>query len=331
MTLAARSEVPWLTVILPCHNGERWLARTLDSLAAQTCRDFDCILIDSSASLATIAIAERFQDRLSLHIEYRPDLQDWQAKTNLGVEMARSPHVGMLHQDDIWMPNRAARVRDWLAEGSPEVVMHLHPSWIIDEHDRRLGMWRCPLPAETGVPGAVLRERLLVQNFVSICAPVIRRDAFLAVGGLDRALWYTADWDLYLKLCRLGTAMYHRDCLAGYRIHAQALTVGGSRRAEDFEHQMREVLDRHVGEVDPARGRHVLARARASIAVNLALAGALHKQRGTLVSAAWTIVALGPIGGLAFLRYTRLIERVLPRLRLHWAGRLLPPAVERHA
>ena len=112
--------------------------------------------------------------------------------------------------------------------------MHLHPCYIIDDAARRLGLWRCPLPAgESPVPAQMLIERLLVQNFIGI-PPTIRRDAFLSVRGLDDALWYTADWDLYLRLAAIGSVYYHSSPLACFRVHKNSLTVLGSRNSADF-------------------------------------------------------------------------------------------------
>lgn len=308
---------PWLTVVIPTHEGERWLAATLESLSAQTRSGFTCHLIDSSATEATIAIAARFSDRLDLRIEHRLDLPGWMEKTNYGFRSAATDHVCMLHQDDIWAPDRAAAVARWI-EASPDVAMHLHASWIIDARNRRLGRWRCPLPFGANVRTDLLRDRLIVQNFVAICAPVIRRDAFLAVGGLDKELWYTADWDLYLKLAAIGPVAYHRECLTGFRIHADAQTVTGSRQEAAFRAQLTRVLERHRAGIAP----RVMARARASIAMNAALATALHRTRRPLLRAMLDVVALGPVGAWAFFRDTRLVERVWPRLLAHLAGRL---------
>ena len=308
---------PWLTAVIPTYEGDRWLAATLESLSAQTLSGFTCHLIDSSATDATVAIAAGFRDRLDLHIERRPDLPGWTEKTNHGFQQAATDHVCMLHQDDIWEPGRAAAVARWIEE-SPDVAMHLHASWIIDERNRRLGAWRCPLPDGANVRAELLRDRLIVQNFVAICAPVIRRDAFLAVGGLDRELWYTADWDLYLKLAGVGPVAYHRDRLVGFRIHAKAQTVAGSRKEAAFRAQLTTVLERHRAGIAP----RVMARARASIAMNTALATALHRTRRPLLRAILDVVALGPGGAWAFFRDTRLVERLWPRLRAHLAGRL---------
>ena len=50
----------------------------------------------------------------------------------------------------------------------------------------------------------VVVERLLVQNFISMPAPLFSREAAIRVGGLDEDLWYTADWDFWLKLAAVG-------------------------------------------------------------------------------------------------------------------------------
>src|SRR6202008_2800453 len=106
-------------------------------------------------------------------------------------------------------------LREWLAVRS-DGVMDLHPCYIIDASGKRLGLWRCPLPGGF-VPSAILFERLLVQNFIAIPAPTIRRDAYLRVGGLDNHLWYTADWDLYFKIAAIGRVYYHPCPLACFR------------------------------------------------------------------------------------------------------------------
>ena len=311
---------PWLSVILPVHCGERWLGDTLDSLAAQPIRDFECIAIDSSPDEGTQNLLATYADRLQIYLHKRPDLEHWRSKTNFGFSVARAPYVAMLHQDDYWLPTRAELLRDWLA-AAPEAVMHLHPSYVVDAKGHPLGIWRCPLPSDgTPAPSDLLIERLLVQNFISVPAPVIRREAYLAVGGLDETLWYTGDWDLYLKLARHGHDVYHDDPLSCFRIHGQSLTVTGSKGAGHFEAQMRHVLTAHLDALPLERLCHVLPRAVASIEVNAALAAAANGHPSGVLRALAAIMRLGPVGAARYLRDSRLSERVLPRLRARLSG-----------
>ncbi|WP_375455008.1 glycosyltransferase [uncultured Methylobacterium sp.] len=311
---------PWLSVVVPVHDGERWLGETFDSLVAQESVGIECLVIDSSPGEGTATLAASYADRLSLRILRRPDLAHWRAKTNAGFREARADHVAMLHQDDVWLPGRAVRVKAWLAQ-APQAAMHLHPSRVIDAAGRPVGTWRCPLPpGDAPLAPGLLFQKLMVQNFIAVPAPVIRRDAFAAVGGLREDLWYTGDWDLYLKLARHGDAVYHSDVLTGFRVHAQSMTVGGSRDAAEFAAQMRTVLAAHAGDLPAAVRASVLRQAEASLRVNCGLAAASRGSLPALLRAAFAILALGPRRIPAFLRDTRLLDRVLPRLRAGLLG-----------
>ena len=310
---------PWLAVVMPLHAGEEWIGETLESLAAEADGGVEVIAIDSSPDEGTARLAEAFRDRLNLRLIRRGDVVGWHAKTNLAVEMAAAPHACMLHQDDLWLPGRAAAVRRWIAE-DPEAALHLAPTAIVDRNGRRRGTWRCPLPAGERLPGTLVLERLLVQNFASVPAPLFRRDCWLACGGMDTALWYTSDWDVWLKLAAIGPVRYHREVTTAFRVHGSSLTMTGSRDPADFEEQMRIVLDRHAPRLPPAREKAVGRAARASIRVNVALAAASAGDGRALLRALRAILSLGPSGMRRYLRDSRLAERVFPRLRARLAG-----------
>jgi len=315
------TEKPWLSVIVPSHNGERWLAAALQSVVDQQDRGIEIIVIDTSTSDESLTIVDSFSDKLRIRAQRRPDLLSWTAKTNFGVEQAQGDRICFLHQDDLWLANRCAEIRRWLSTQS-DGVMHLHSSYIIDESARRLGLWCCPLPAgESPVPAHILIERLLVQNFISIPAPTIRRDAYLSVGGLDNALWYTADWDLYLKLAAIGSAYYHSSPLACFRVHKNSLTVSGSRDSVDFRNQHQVIVDRHADKIAPEVRAEILRVAAASIDVNTALATVMAGQLAQMSKALVSILRLGPRGICRYLYYSRIVDRVFPRLRSLVAGR----------
>jgi glycosyltransferase involved in cell wall biosynthesis len=312
---------PWLSVIVPCHNGERWLAAALQSVVDQQDGGIEVIVIDGSATDASLRIVDGFADKLQIRAERRPDLQPGTAKTNFGVAQARGDRICMLHQDDLWLPNRCAEIRTWLSTQFDD-VMHLHPCYIIDEAARRLGLWRCPLPAgQSPVPAHMLIERLLVQNFIGIPAPTIRRESYLSVGGLDNALWYTADWDLYLKLAAIGSVYYHSSPLACFRVHKSALTVSGSRNSVDFRNQHQAIVDRHADKLSAEARAEILPVAAASFDLNTALAAALGGRFTQIGKALVSILMLGPRGIRRYFYSSRIVDRTFPRLRALVAGR----------
>jgi hypothetical protein len=227
----------------------------------------------------------------------------------------------MLHQDDLWLPGRTSAARAAIA-AHPTAALLLSPSRIVDEKERPLGLWRCPLPMGR-IPSDLLLERLLVQNFVAIPAPVIKHDAWLAVGGLDEDLWYTPDWDLYLKLACQGAAVYRGEVVTGFRIHSTSLTVTGSRNRADFAEQMLRVVHRHIEAIRPERRASTLKAALTSCAINESLAAAAGSGAWSeLLKALAALLRLPPPQALRYLRDSRLLERAWPRLRAGLVGSL---------
>jgi len=313
---------PWLSVIIPCRNGERWLAAALQSIVEQRDPGIEIAFVDASESDACLQIANSFSDRLDIRIFHRPDLP-YIAATNFGAEQAGADHICILHVDDLWLPDRCAHLRQWLA-ARPEAVMHLHSCYIIDEAGKRGGIWRCPLPDDAAVSTQTLYERLLIQNFISTPTITTRRDAYLKVGGLDSALWYTADWDFYLKIAAIGDIFYHSRPLACYRVHKNSLSFLTTVKDRSFnfraQHQM--VVDRHISALPPDRRQQVFRVAAASMDVNTALAAAATGRFSQLAKAFFAILALGPRGIRQYLICSRIADRLIPRARAFLAGRL---------
>ncbi|CAN0621874.1 Glycosyltransferase [Burkholderia multivorans] len=320
-TIAA--ERPVLSVVMPVHHGERFIGHALSSIADQlppaARHSVEVLILDMADDTPSVDIARTFSGRMRLRVMTRPDLRMWHEKTNVGVAQASADHVCWLHQDDFWLPGRFDAVRQWIAQ-APKAALHIAPSLFVDAEGASLGPWCCPLDASGVVPRDIFLRRLLVQNFIAAPAPVFRKDAWLRCGGLDEALWYTADWDIWLKLAAQGETHFHEDALTAFRVHGASLTVSGSRDADDFARQMKIVLERHIALLDEAARKEIAPLAEASIAVNTALARAGAGDMSRLPRSLRAMILLGPSGLTAFLRDSRLMERVSARVRAKFRG-----------
>ena len=312
---------PWLSVIVPTYNGADFLPAALESVCAQGDAALEVIAVDDGSTDATLAILADYARRLPLTLLKRR-VGNWAANTNLGLERSRGEWTCVLHQDDLWRPGRLAAIRRALA-GGPAPALLLHAADFIDPAGRTVGRWHCPLPpGPCGSMPAETAARLLVQNFVSMPAALFRRADALGVGGLDPDLWFTADWDFWLKLAACGPTRYLPAPLAAFRLHPASQTVTRSGRLTAFRRQYEAVRDKHW---DRWRGRladprRVQAAGRLAVEVNVALAARHHGEpvdwRRLLAAAGG-----GPGTWAYFVRNSRVVERVLARLRAGLAGR----------
>jgi glycosyltransferase involved in cell wall biosynthesis len=308
---------PWLSIIIPTYNGEHYLRSALESVLLQRDQDIEIIAVDDGSTDTTVDILESYAQELNIRIIQKSHIGSWVKNTNLGLTIASGDYVCFLHQDDLWQEDRLSQLKSRLAQDRRPVLL-LNPSWFIDANGRRVGLWRCPLPAGIALDASRVLERLLVQNFISMPAPLFSREAALEVGGLDEELWYTADWDFWLKLARLGRTIYYPQPLSSFRIHPNSQTVQNSTFSEEFRKQLETVLERHLfTKSDPPFDHRIIARAaRYSVEVNTALAAMVHGDRSQLPRLIQRSLTLGASGWCRYIRDSRIIERVVARYRI---------------
>ncbi|MCI4678365.1 glycosyltransferase [Rhodoblastus acidophilus] len=323
MTGPSSDGKPLLSIIMPVFRGEELIGEALESVATEVPPEargkVEILVIDSSPDDATMNVVRRFEDRLNLRPYDRPDFPMWHAKTNFAVQEARADHLCWLHHDDLWLPGRMKAVESWIA-AAPEAPFHFAPSVFVDAAGTVLGEWNCPIDEEGPQPRETFLRGLLVQNYIAAPAPVFRKDAWLRCGGLDETLWYTADWDIWLKLTAQGGARFHKEVATAFRVHGSSLTVTGSRDIADFVDQMRVVLDRHITLLPENRRREIAPVCAASILVNEAVARASRGDASALLRATAATMKLGPRGVATYLRHSRLGERVSARVRAKMRG-----------
>ena len=99
---------PTVSVVLNCYNHEPYVAAAIESVLAQTCRDFELILIDNGSTDGSRRVMQSFDDeriRLILH----DDNQSISRRLNEGVAAARGQFVSILYSDDLFLPHKLER------------------------------------------------------------------------------------------------------------------------------------------------------------------------------------------------------------------------------
>jgi len=308
---------PWLSILMPIYNGEAFLTYALDSIILQRDDNIECIVIDGESTDATPAILKSYQEKLPIKILQRERSTNWVTKTNFALSCARGEYVCFLHHDDLWLKDRLKTMKQ-LVDQFPKAVLLLHPSYFLDNNGNNLGLWTCPLrPTPEIINPNLMIERLLTQNFISILGPIFKRKAALSSGGLDESLWYTADWDFWLKIAACGDTIYYPRPLSGFRIHSSSQTIVRSSYAEDFRDQLERVLKKYfvLWEAREQLKQRVYKVAAFSIDVNVTLASATHGQKAKFAGILFSFLLLGPSGWYRYFRDSRIWERVQARLK----------------
>jgi GT2 family glycosyltransferase len=200
----------------------------------------------------------------------------------------------------------------------PETNLILNPSIFVNIQGPKLGLWRCPLPSyPIMISSEQMIGKLLVQNFISIPAPIFKREMALKVGGLDEKLWYTADWDFWLKLAQYGQIIYYPKPLSVFRIHSHSQTVTRSSYIQDFRQQLEFVIDKHLEAWNTSSQTKSKIRKIANFSkeVNIALASIIHGKKLKISFLVQGLFSLGFLDMYKFFRDSRILERIMARMR----------------
>jgi glycosyltransferase involved in cell wall biosynthesis len=302
---------------MPVHNGANYLRVAMDSILLQRDSEIEVIALDDGSTDETPQILEAYRDRLNLVVRRRDPNGDWPSAVNCAMGLASGKYQCWLHHDDAWEHGRLAVLKDYIARW-PEAVMVLHPSWFMSADGRRFGQWRCPLPSNRALEPAFVVRRLLVQNFAAAPAPLYKSQVVTVTGRLDERLWYTADWDFWLRVTGAGPTVYCPTPLACYRIHATSMTTRRTADSDALRRQYELVLSQYFSDQDgqSQQWTDVATIARFSALANIQLATWAAGDKRALRSLVRPFLRLGFRGWWSYLRDSRIRERAWNRIRV---------------
>jgi glycosyltransferase involved in cell wall biosynthesis len=170
-----------ISVVIPCYNHASSVGRTLDSLFAQTYRDFDVVVVDDGSTDDLGAALAPYRDRIRL---VRQENRGGPAARNRGARETSGELVMFCDADIVWEPDALALL---------VAALDAHPEAAYAYGSFRFG-WKAfrlwPFDA----------ERLKQHNYVHTGA-LIRRARF---PGFDESLKRFQDWDLWLTMLERG-------------------------------------------------------------------------------------------------------------------------------
>ncbi|SNC77531.1 Glycosyl transferase family 2 [Hymenobacter gelipurpurascens] len=212
-----------ISIILPVYNQERCLAETLDSVLGQQYQNFELLLHDDGSTDNSAAIIRRYaaQDpRIRATFAANAGRP---TSTNLLVSQAQGKWCVFLDADDVMLPERLARQLAYHLE-HPEVDASSCHCYYINEQGQRLGIQRYP-----GLRTAEEGRRALAKGEFVQCAFTglfIKKEVYLANGGLDSQFWPCDDFEFFNRLVEQGYSLVILpEPLMLYRIHSTSASM----------------------------------------------------------------------------------------------------------
>ena len=206
---------PAASLVMTVYNGERYLAEAVESVLAQTRRDFELVVWDDGSTDRTLEIARdyaKLDDRVRVvaakHLGRTPALKAAIAET-------AAPYLGWVDGDDILAVTALEETAAVLDRESSVGLVYTDYVTIGEDGKARGYGNRCRIPFS--------KDRMLL-DFMTFHFRLMRRSAFDAAGGIDESFRCAEDYDLCLRMAELTEVRHIRRPLYYYRIHADSIS-----------------------------------------------------------------------------------------------------------
>jgi glycosyltransferase involved in cell wall biosynthesis len=257
--------LPTISVCIPTYNGGEPLRAAIQSVMAQTWRDFELVVIDDGSTDATPAIVAGFDDPRVRYLRNPRNLGP-QGNWNRCLAEARGQYFKLLPHDDVLHRECLERqLRVLQSDATERLALVFSSREVIGPGGRVL--------TRRGYPGA--REGVIpARDVIAACvrrgtnllgepgALLMRKALVNRVGPFDATNPYVIDLDYWFRLLAHGDAYYCDAPLASFRVWPQSWSVEiGADQGREFRQfiaraapHVREStswLDRALGRLTP--------------------------------------------------------------------------------
>ena len=204
-----------VSILMNCRNGERYLRAAIESVLAQTYRNWELIFWDNQSTDGSAAICRSYSDP---RIRYFFSIESSNLGTAraLAMEQAQGDFVAVLDVDDLWLPTKLELQIPCFDD--PEVGIVISDTLFFNDDGKERQLFRNGPPPQ----GLVFHE-LLANYFVSLETVVLRRQAMEAEGlRFDATFSHICDLDLIVRLSKNWKLVCVEKILAKWRVHPQS-------------------------------------------------------------------------------------------------------------
>jgi glycosyltransferase involved in cell wall biosynthesis len=200
---------PLVSIVIPVHNGEKYIKESIDSCLEQTYKNIEVIVVDDKSEDNTLNILKNYGNRITvIPVEKQNGLGN---VINIGIRKSKGKYIARMDADDIMYPTRIEKQVEYL-ESHPNCVAVGGQIDIIDENGNITGH------REYAVEDKDIKKNLFLFQPFAHPAVTLRRSTLEEIGLYPENMWKVEDVKLFLILSTKGEFHNLEDTVLKYRM-----------------------------------------------------------------------------------------------------------------
>ena len=194
-----------ISIVMPTYNSGIYIKKAIDSVLDQPYKDKELIVIDGGSNDNTVEILKSYGEK----IKWISEKDNGQADAiNKGLKMTSGEIVAWLNADDYYEPNILNDISKSFSNNKEIVLVYGNQKSV------------SPKSTMINVPPSKITTKKMIRagNFIHQPASFYRLDAVKKISYLNAGLKYWMEYDLFIKLSKIGNFLYINKMLANFTV-----------------------------------------------------------------------------------------------------------------
>jgi glycosyltransferase involved in cell wall biosynthesis len=244
---------PLVSIIVRTKDRPKLLQRAIQSIAAQTYRPIEIVLVNDGG--CDLNIDELKSTLCDVDLNYiRLEENTGRAHAgNVGIEHAHGDYIGFLDDDDEYYPVHVLTLTSFLEQSDYEVA-YSDSVMVYKEYNPQTNGLNNDVKKEVIFSQDFNYDRLVFENYIPFMCLLFKREPLVNGGGFDTGFELYEDWDLLIRIGKKNPFYHLKQVTAIYNQWSMDLQISQRNRDLNFLQQAYlEVISRHIEEVTPKR------------------------------------------------------------------------------
>lgn len=210
---------PRVSVVIPTYNRQNLVVEAIESVLAQTYKNFEIIVVDDGSTDDTSGQIKAYAGRLTYHVQKN---QGVAAARNAGIKLSQGEFICFLDSDDLWEPEKLETQINF-ADANPEYALLSTEIRGFNADKRVIKRNKSSMYK---VRNGFVIEHLLFGNWIQTSTVMLRRKCLDEVGYFDEDIGqFGEDWLLWMRVASRFPIYFLPVPLVLYRFHPDRLTL----------------------------------------------------------------------------------------------------------
>jgi glycosyltransferase involved in cell wall biosynthesis len=206
--------MPTVSVIIPTYQRAHWVSEAIESVLAQTYKDYEIIVVNDGSTDNTAEVLNQFQGKIKIIEQENKGVS---AARNIAIRNSQGQYIAFLDDDDIWLPSKLEK-QILILESNDKIGLLYSDLFYFNEQGTFPNTKSQNYPIHT----ACISWMLFLNWNMRICPEpstvVVSKQTLDEIGVFDETLMSCEDYDLWLRISEKWLVHYLNEPLLMYRL-----------------------------------------------------------------------------------------------------------------